>query len=225
MAGLVTCGNADVIEGRIHMPIKGAWWADLKLDTGSGPSGAVQVVASGGFTLNGTVTKSGTYLGSTHVRVVAGGGAFYTIMKPASFQNALVRDPLNAILSATGDTASSTILSSVTGALLSYWTITAETQARALDNLTGVAGRSLGQLLNWRVLADGTTWIGQETWPSQNLPTTSDITWVAPVGPRFEIGASTPSLLPGVNLTDVGVNISGVDHWIEPNKIVTWAWQ
>jgi hypothetical protein len=83
----------------------------------------------------------------------------------------------------------------------------------------------VGQQVNWRVLSDGTIWLGVETWPSQSLPSTADILDLAPVSPRYEIGCATPTLMPGITLTDVNAQISGVDHWLSPDSIRTWAWK
>lgn len=223
MAALVTCGDSDVVSGRIHMPLRGAWWADLKLDAQTPPSGKVTIAAQGGLSIAGTIVRSGAYLNSVHVRVYAGSGGAATLVSPASFQSAKASDALNQILAATGDTASSTIASSVLSAQFNFWSIAAETFGRAIDNLCGGIGRALNQTINWRVLSDGTVWIGRENWPQQSLPTTTDVLWVSPVGPRYELGALTPLLTPGVNVPELG-NLSGVDHWIEDDRIRTWAW-
>lgn len=221
---LMTCAGADVLRGRIHMPLRGVWWADLVLDTAQLPAGQVTFNAAGGISLTGTIVNGGIRLDSAHIRIYGGGGGSATVLSGSAYQNAVVNDVLNAIVSAAGERASSTIAANISSAQLQFWTISIETAAHALDNLAGVAGRAVGQQVNWRVLADGAIWMGVETYPSQSLPTTSDVLDVAPVGPRYEIGCETPTLLPGINLTDVGANISGVDHWLSPDRIRTWAW-
>ena len=126
LLSLCTCGSADIIEGRIHMPLRGLWWADLKLDTQTAMSGQVAIASAGGMTITGTVVKSGAFLNSAHVRVFGGAAGSATVLKPAAYQNALVRDPLNYILSATGDSLSSTVSPALLAALLPFWSVLGE---------------------------------------------------------------------------------------------------
>lgn len=221
---LVQYAGVDVLAGRLHMPLRGVWWCELKLDTVNPPTGQNQLTSAGGMTLTGTVIKSGVFLGQSRVRVVGGAGGMTKTLAPTAYQNALVRDPLNAILGAGGEVASSAIVQSMLSLPLSYWTITSESAAHALDNLVGAVGRQLNQSLNWRVNADGSIWLGAETWPQQSLPADADVLFVYPLGPRFEIGAAYPNLIPGVFLTDVSANLSGVSIWIRHDHIREWAW-
>lgn len=219
MSALVTLAGADVHRGRIHMPQRGWWWAEIDSDSQTAPTGRVSIAAAGGFTLTGFVVRSGVYLDTARSHIVGGAGGLTKIISPAAFQNALVRDVLNAVLGGVGESLSSTIPASVLATLLASWTLTASTAARALDSLTFAAGAQ-----TWRVLGDGTIWLGNETWPSQSLPASSDVLDIHPTGPRFEIGCATPALMPGVFLTDVGSNVLAVDHFITPERVRTWAW-
>jgi hypothetical protein len=115
------------------------------------------------------------------------------------------------------------VSSTVTGVLLSKWTLTARTVARALDELCFAASSALGQPVLWRVLGDGTVWLGFETWPAQQMPVGADVLEQYPAEGRYVIGATTPFLLPGVNLDGVG-NVVGADHWVTHEQVRTDAW-
>jgi hypothetical protein len=203
------------------MPERGWWWARAKLDAKTVPTGKVTLAAAGGLSLVGTVVPalSGVFLDSAFVQLVGGAGGLGTVIAPTAFQNALVRDALNAILSGVGETASSTISPAVTSKLLAQWSIAAQTAAKALDHLATAAGAQV-----WRVLSDGTVWMGTEAWPAQSLPSTSDVLMQYPNEGRYEIGCQTPALLPGVKLSNVGVNVGAVDHYVEHDRVRSIAW-
>lgn len=214
-----------MLHGRILLHSRGAWFSSLVLDTPTLPSGWVTIAAAGGFTLKGTViSDSGVFLDASHVSIVGGAGGLSKVMPPSAYENAQLRDPLDAVMRASGESLSSTISASILGAFLSKWTIVASTAARAIDELCGAASSALGRAITWRVLSDGTVWLGEESWPSEMLPAGSDILEQFPSEGRAVIGAETPSLLPGVNLDGFG-HVAAVDHYLRPNKVRTWAWR
>jgi hypothetical protein len=224
VGALVSCGNADVIGGRIHVPFRGAWWADLKLDTLSPPSGQVTIAAVGGLSLTGFVIKSGLFVDTCYAKLVGGAGGLTKVIAGAAYQNAQLRDPLGVVLSAAGEVQSSAITSQITGVTLQAWTTFSAHAAQLLDQLAAAAAGALGQNVNWHTMTDGSVWMGVETFPSQSLPQTADIVEQHPAGGRLVIATETPALLPWVTLTDVGATILGVDHWIDHSRIRTWAW-
>lgn len=221
---LISCAGADVMRMRLHMPQRRAWWAWLDLDTATAASGQVTIAADGGLSWTGTVKQpSGVFLDSARVRVVGGGGGLETLTSPAAYESAQLGDPLRAILSAAGEMLSSTVSASVTSVLLSSWTITATYVSHALDELCFAASAALGQTIIWRVLTDGTVWLGAESWPDLSMPDGADVLEQAPEEGRYVIGATTPFLYPGVNLDGVG-HVAGVDHWISHSMVRADAW-
>lgn len=224
MSALITCAGADLLKGHVSLPQTGPWTAVLELDTTTVPSGQVTLAADGGLSLKGFVLRAGADLQDRmHVRLVGGAGGLSKIVPPAAWQGATVRDPLNAIMSATGESLSSTIDASITGLVQQLWTVAAQSGAACLNLICYAAGQVLGKAIGWRILGDGTVWIGAETWPAQAMPDGADILRQFPGAGRYEIGAQTPSLLPGVNLTGVG-NVAAVEHWLSPSEVRTWAW-
>jgi hypothetical protein len=223
----ITCADVDVLRGRLHFPSRGTWFAELKLDTQTLPSGLVTIAAPGGWTLKGTIVEpSALQLDSAHVRVAGGAGGLGTgiAAAPAFFSNAFVSDPLDAILGVAGETLSPTVDAGLTGVSLEKWTVTATSTPAALDQLCAAAGAALGKAITWRVLGDGTVWIGEDTWPAASLPDGSDVLDYFPLERRYLIGAETPTLLPGVTLSDIGAAVVGVDAWLEPHEVREWAW-
>jgi hypothetical protein len=214
--------SADVLSGRIHLPARGAWWASLQLDSQTAPAGAF-TVSFPSLSLSGAVIKSGVFCDVAHAQIVGGVGGLGGTLTPAAYQNAQLRDPLEAIMNQSGEVLSSTVNSSILSVQLNAWTLVASTAARAIDELCGAAAAALGQAVTWRVLSDGTIWLGQETWPSQELPDGSDLLDAFPAEGRYVIGAESPSLLPGVAVNGIG-NVAAVDHFITPSEVRSLLW-
>jgi hypothetical protein len=221
---LVTLGGAGVERGRIALGLSGAWTAQLVLDTPTPPSGPATIAAAGGLELHGTVvpSRSGARLDSSHVWVVGGAGGLATEVGGA-FRSAQLRDPLNAILAASGEKLSSTTTSQVLSVSLPFWTLGVHRAGRALDELAAEAGRVLGKVIRWRVLSDGTIWLGAETWPTAKLPADADVLDTDPSRRQVTIGPATPALLPGVDLDGVG-RVLAVEHHLQPDQVRSLAW-
>ncbi len=222
MAGLITCAGADVQSGDIHMGLTGAWWAELVIATDQLPSGRATIAAAGGLSLTGTIRSAGAYLLTTKVRLVGGAGGM-SLDVVGAFQGAELRDVLAEIMRQSGETQSGDIAADVLAVQLPSWTLGKCSAKRALDQLAAAAAQALGRAIGWRVLPDGSTWMGSEAWPAQAMPDDSVISKNAPAEGRAIIGCSTPFLLPGVNLDGVG-QLAGVDHHIEPSQIRSEVW-
>lgn len=220
---LATCGDADVLGMAAHLPGRGAWFAKLTLDTATAPSGQVTIAATGGLTLKGTVITGGVFCDVARVYVVGGAGGLRAASPTSAYQNAQLRDPLNAVLKAAGETLSATTSESVLAVLLDFWTVPASRTSLALDGLCRAASAAIGSDVVWRVLDDGTIWMGAETWPAAQLPFGADVLDFFPDEGRYVIGVDTPALLPGVNLDGVG-QVAAVDHWLSDDEVRTWAW-
>lgn len=212
--------GASVQHGQLSLSVSGRWWADVIIDTATVPTGQVTIAADGGLSLVGTVARAGVRLDSVHARIVGGKNTLAAQVRGA-WRFAQVRDPLNAVLAATGEQ-----LAPVDPALLALslplFTL-AGNAGSALDAIADAAARALGSEVNWRFLSDGTLWLGAESWPTATLPADAEVADTAPAEHRVIISAATPALLPGVNLDGVG-KVAAVDHWVEPASVRTWAW-
>lgn len=221
---LVTINDVGVLSGVISMPLNGVWIADLVIDQpdGTGFDAGTQVtIASDSFSLSGTVApaRTGTFLDAVHVRVLAGAGGMGKSTNPTSFAQpgAFVRDVVNSIAADASETISSTVDQAFLTTNLVAWSLILAPVSQALEALLRVVSPSS----NWRFLADGTLWVGQETWPSSNA--TFEILEQNPTDGSFELGVDAPSIMPGVTLDGVG-QVNAVEHHISKKQIRTRVW-
>ena len=219
---LVTLAGADLLEGEVHLPPFGPWFAHLKIDDPSIAPGPATLAAANGLSLAGYITEVGEFLGASHAHMVGGAGGLATQVSGA-WRQAQLRDPVQAVVAAAGEKLSSTVDASLLDTPLAYWSLFRKGAALALAELCGAASRLVGQAIGWRFLADGTLWLGVESWPAASLPEGADVLLVHPEEGRYVIGCDTPSLLPGVDLAGVG-HVLAVDHFLEADKVRTWAW-
>lgn len=84
----VTVNGARVVEGIVHVPSRGPWWADLVLETSDDVSGSATIVA-GELTLVGTVVdaQSGVFALQRKVRVVAGADGWRSMLSPRAYHS------------------------------------------------------------------------------------------------------------------------------------------
>lgn len=221
---LVSANNVGVIEGTITMPLVGVWVADLVLDQidGLGFSAGTQVtIASGDFQLVGVVApnRTGDFLDAMHVRVLGGGGGMAKTATPKSYAQpgAYVRDVLNGLCATGGETLSSTVDATFTATNLTAWSVLEMPISQALQLLIDFVSPGL----NWRILADGTLWVGSESWPSSSAA--YDLLTQDPTHGQYDLGVESPVIVPGVSLDGVG-NVDRVEHRISSDSIRTHVW-
>lgn len=219
---LVELAGAAVERARISMPLRGRWVFEGRVTTQVMPAGAVTIKCEGGLELAGFVDPSGggLFLDSAEVRVLGGAGGLGNLVSGA-FQFAELRDPLQAILDASGEQLALTVAAEVLAVPLRRWHIIESTCAAALEALAGAATQALGQTIRWRILPGGALWLGAETWPAQDLPAGDAVETVDPVARRTVVAATTPSLAPGVDVTGIG-KVGAVEHFLHPNQVRTW---
>jgi len=219
---LVELAGAPVEQGQISMALRGRWVFEGRVTTQKLPAGSVNIVCDGGLTLSGFVDPgaSGLFLDSARVRVVGGAGGLGRMVS-GSFQFAQLRDPLQAILDASGEQLDIAISENLLGLPLRRWTMVESSCAAALEALAAAASSALGQAVRWRILPTGLLWMGAETWPTISLAKGDAIEWANPLERLVIVAVETPTLAPGVTIADVG-RIAGVTHYIEPSKVRTW---
>ncbi|HVZ89643.1 MAG TPA: hypothetical protein VHG72_21960 [Polyangia bacterium] len=168
---LITANGFDAIETRLTDPRTGAWHADLIVDNPAALTGQVTLVidANDGTqqTRVGTAlpARTGVFVDTAHVRVVAGAGGLGTSATPRHYNGVSVAVVLGDLLSAAGETLSSIADQTVLSAALDAWTTTA-TPVGTLITLLLAAGAPGA---SWRMLPDGTLWVGTDTFPAQTI--------------------------------------------------------
>lgn len=204
---LVTANGVGVIEGTIIRSLVGVWTSDLKLDqigtspTGFEPGAQVTIATEGGYSIKGVVdpNRGGSFLDSVHVRIIGGAGGMSKLATPRAFASgAFVRDVVNGLMADAGETLSSTTDAGLLGTSIDGWSVMGHTVGWNLRALLRIVAPSM----SWRVLPDGTLWIGNETWPASGG--TFDAISQDPADGSYVLGVEAPFVVPGTNIADLG---------------------
>lgn len=217
---LITINGVGVVSGTVSMPLIGVWIADLVIDQSDDSEFSVGTVVSiefnDGITLKGTVapSRSGEFVDRVHVRVLGGAGGMGKDATPAGYTqpSAFFRDVLSDLCKASGETQSTAIDATMLGSNLSAWSIQKSTVGSALDILL----KFNHPAADWRILADGTLWIGDETWPTEDHQHV--ILKHDPADAMYEVGCDSPSIYPGITIDGIG-KINRVEHTFSSGEI------
>jgi hypothetical protein len=172
-----------------------------------------------GLSWSATVTRQGFDGGRTFFRAVGGAGRMSTILEAKAYQGVPVRIPLEDLVREAGETLSSTASAAVLGLFLGRWTRCRQSAAFALAGLLASAGRLSTQgAPSWRILADGTLWVGHETWPETKLEGRTLLA-EAPHRASVDLLALEPAVFPGETFD--GRRISVVDHRFSSRRLIT----
>jgi hypothetical protein len=210
--GYPSAAGAALLAVEVSMPVTSSWHATIDLDTEEEPSGPF-VFRIGEVEFRCTVVpgRSGHFGGRTKIRVVGGAGGLSKKLKARNYSGGIttVRQVLDDILRESGESLSSQSDPSILGRQLNSWHRTEQEANRALTMLCDKVGA------NWRVLRDGTIWIGVDTWPE-----------VAPDGELIDedwadgvitVSSDNPTGVPGVTIS--GQQIEQVVHRMDRQGI------
>lgn len=208
-----TANGAPVLGGIITMPRGGAWRADLDLDLDDAKkvTGDVSVIVDD-MTWNGTSVEAGTFVGRTRLRVVGGKGGLGKPTKPRFYQAIPARTALADLLREGGESLAS---SSAVATTLDFWTRPAATVSEGIGQLVDELGAT------WRMLDDGTIWVGTESWPTAKVDGVI-ITASVPSEGRIDFASATPSLRPGTTFN--GQHVDEVEIHLSAGDVHTKAW-
>jgi hypothetical protein len=207
-----TLNGLPVIEGTIGMPRVGAWHASLSVDTQDVIAGACTLAIEDGLTLVGNAHRSGVWLDTGELRMVGGAGGLAKPARPAHYRSASLQAVLADILATAGEQLAASSSADVLTLGFPHWTTIAQSCGKMISALLG-DGRLAGEAA-WRVLPDGTIWVGYETWPDAGLANVIDYQDLveSPAAGWAELGVEAPALRPGTVLD--GRRISYVEHRI-----------
>ncbi len=216
---LLTVAGFGVVRGVLAFPRIGAWHADLELDTLDAPVGAVTIdVSAGELVLSGTVSQGGEYQGLARLRIVGGADGLRKAARPRHYVRPQLRLPLADLIAGAGEKLSPTVDGSLLGAHLNAWSTLAQPtglQIAALVERATPAGTS------WRLLEDGTVWLGPEAWPDSGITEWREIDQ-AVRDRRLEIALDAPTLVAGTMLGDFKVDY--VEHIIDGETARSRIW-
>ena len=211
---LLTANGVPVVRATIIRPRIGVWHADLEVDAAdaAGFAGPVELsLYDGAIVLSGTARRSGQTRNTVYVRVVGGADGLGGELPARGYQNVPLRIPLADVLSAAGETLSPASDAGVLATSLAFWARGQMSAGKALTALLAAAGAP-----SWRILADGTLWVGPETWPAARLQG-YDLLREDPHLGRWEIGCDVPLVEPGQVLD--GHRVSSVEIRVTPDKV------
>lgn len=222
MSELTINGSAAILRATVHLPLSGVWSAELEVDTDEDITGACTLEADGSTWLSGTVTEGAVSHGLWRGRIVGGTAGLRGTLSPKAYRDATLADVLGDALSESGEALSGT--SSGLAIACRLWHRTEGAAARTVAAVAAAAG------YGWRVLTDGSVWLGAESWPDA---TAADVTLVErdPSQRRWVLGGDVLSLSPGTLLqvrddaADVFVRVGPVRLDLAPDAFTATVWQ
>jgi len=198
------------MRGKIAMGDVGNWTADLEVSSDEPITGA-QTLEAFGIEFVGTVKRTPTVIaGRCKVRLIGGAGKLTQEIPARQWANSpTVREIITSALTAIGDKLSATSDSALLAKRVDQWKRNEAPASRAIQAICDNQGAL------WRVLRDGTVWVGYASYPE--VTTEHDLMdedWSAGV---IEIAPDAPELVPGITFR--GQQIRYVVHLLEPDSL------
>ena len=224
----LTASGFMALRARISLPLTGTWTADVSLDPASSGSalpvqgaGLTISLGEGGFTLQGYCRRVNNAFGTVYARVIGGAGGLPETIDAKAYQGATFGIILQDILGQVGESLSATTPSAITNTTVPFWTTIQGPCWRTLAALVDEARTITGTLVNWRVLPDGTIYLGPETWAAASMTTFDLLSW-SPQELEASFYAPNPTLLPGQTWQQG--QVSNVEHVVDPVKVRSRVW-
>jgi hypothetical protein len=209
-----TANGKTILGADLTAPRVGVWHCDAHVDA-EAMTGPVALLFEG-VTYNGTVIRSGLSGGRLGVRIAGGAGGISRDIGAKNYAGsagtkiaAIVADILREAAEKLSPTSDQTVL----GRTLPKWERIAGPASHALVDVLDTAGAV------WRVLPDGTIWIGMPTYPEATVDhVLIDEDWVYGI---LTIAPEKADLEPGVTFR--GQKIEEVTHRLSPEALRTEA--
>jgi hypothetical protein len=219
---MISLNGTALVSLVLRLPFVGVWTADVEVPATTAPTGAVVLTADTGETFHGTVIAGGLAAGVWRGVVVGGAGGLRRDLAATHYQNATLADVLADALAEAGETRSAGG-ADLTASAVARWTRRAAPAARTVADVARAAGAP------WRVLADGSVWVGSDAWDDLAL---GDVTVVQEdrANGRYALTGETFSLRPGVVVLlrladeDLGVRVGDVVHRLGLEGLTSSAW-
>lgn len=164
----ITLNGIPTLSGSLFEHRVGAWRIQAEIDADKVPEGIATVDFYGELQFKGYIQQdhSEAYQRKTVVTVVGGatGNLNRRSLGARHFRGVSVQTLLRDIAVTLGETLSDTIPQSVLDHQVPFWGRPMCLPHNALSEIADEVGAS------WRVLPDGTIWMGPETWPEVKFP-------------------------------------------------------
>lgn len=213
--------DIDVVEGQISLPRVGAWHADLVVRSEDALAGACTISTTAGLTLKGTVVRAGVYLNTSWARIVGGAGGTSNPATAKHYRGVTLRAIVNDLLRVSGDKLAGTSDQAMLTTRFQAWTLPALSVGRSL---TALCSDPRTATAAWRLLPDGSLWIGREKWPDAGLTEPDDYqdSDERPSEGWADLGFEAPLLQPGVALG--GRKLDTIEHAVTEEAVRTRVW-
>jgi hypothetical protein len=210
VAAYLELAGVPVIEACLRLPRVGVWRAEVVLDSETPVAGKVVLRADGGGEWHGTVRRSDVARGVVAVEVVGGAGGLARQLPPKTYRNMTVRVALTDLLRETGEQLSPSASAAVLDQSLPAF-------ARFAGPASAVLCELLGPRVGWRILADGSFWVGGERWaPIEALELNA---WAEKAEAELDVNFAVH---PGS--TVAGRRVSLVHHEVAARRLRTRVW-
>jgi hypothetical protein len=210
-----TVNGADVLSLQLSMPSSGAWVATLEADADDLAAG-VAIADGDGNRFVGRKLRADAVSGRLSATVVAGNGELARLAKRLDarhFREMPLRIVLADILAQTGETLSPASDQAILSRHLRFWSFAADSPGAALRTLLERTGGGV-----WRVLADGTLWVGIDTFPAAPEFDREEVARDEALGIAV-LAVDGFALRPGVTLD--GRRVRSVEHRIAGGELRT----
>jgi hypothetical protein len=215
MKAFAELNGFTVVRGTLAMPRIGVWSARLTLDADDLPRGpATLAIGDPPVTLTATVVRPALQGAAAEVLLVGGAGGFSKIIPPKDYQDVPLRVVLADLLSEAGERLSPSSDPNLGSLHLPRWTRMGGPARDAIVQLAETLG------VSWRVLPDGTTYVGRETYPTS--PSKGEVLERVSEEDLMIVATESVDILPGE--TFEGRRVSYVEYAISPASIRSTLW-
>ena len=199
----VKANSKQVVEMTMSLTLHGAWTAFLQVDSTVALDSAITLTIGDVLEFLGTADRTGQHLGRAKLRVMGGAGGFTTVATGKTYYRAPLRAILGDLLSVAGETLSSLSDATLLATAPKHWARAAGSVRDEIDVLAERFG------FNWRVLPNGETWFGSETWDASSL-VNYQLLRDEHEDNLVELAAELPAVLPGETFLER--HVSEVEH-------------
>ena len=204
----------EVVSATISMPLHGVWTAIAEVNTNTVVTGRCMLDCAG-VLFNGMVRRSGSFQNTLSVWIAGGTNGLKNEIAGLQYKNVPASVPLKDALSLAGNQVLSTTADAAL--LAAFWPKWVRIGGQVSDELS----RIVGELdASWRILRDGTLWVGEDTFPA--LTVAGTIQSHDSAFGCIAVATDTPLLVPGVTWN--GYELSYVTHRIHSSKSITECW-
>jgi hypothetical protein len=188
----VKANGKQVVDMTLTLGLHGAWKAQIQANATVALTGAIELTIADSLTFVGTTDagRAAEHLGRARARVTGGAAGLETAVAGKTYYQAPLRTILGELLAVGGETIATTTDEDLLATTPRHWARAAGTVRSEIDVLAERFAFS------WRVLPDGTTWFGTETWDMCTLTAYTLLEDAREEG-RVVIAAETPTVLPG----------------------------